>query len=1198
LAESIRCHTQTFTYSKALGKILTSVDPNNQTMTSEYDGFGRSTHVFGPSNIYEEIYSYDVTTCPAKITSSTKISDGKYVKSFTFIDGLGRQILSRVEAEYKGVAKHIVSGEVKYDSRGQVIRKYVPYYIDVPIPDNTYIPPQNNTPSVRYEYDAMGRLIKIIRPDNKTSYTIYGINTIEAINENNQHMRQTKDAYGKIIEVKEDNGSVTNYAYDTLGNLTDTYDSASPRNHVQMQYDTLGRKTSMTDPDMGGFAGKCWRYYYDKAGNLTSQVDVKGQTISFQYDAINRLFYKSTGVTYTYDGPIQENRVGRLSQVTDSSGTTTFFYDILGREIKTTKTISTASYTIERTFDSVDRILAVKYPDNSVVTYTYNKQGGPATVVGAQSYVSSVDYNANGQIERINYGNGTHTEYAYDPNNFRLDELKTYSPQSSLIQILSYNFDPIGNVTSILDSVYTNTQHFQYDNMNRLTLATGTSYGQIDYAYNSIGNMLKKGNLDLTYGDGAGPHAVTKMVNRQSGKQTNMSYDYNGNMTQKGDISYEYDIENRLKKVITPKGGGTFDLSLNFTTGWNFFSLPGFIPNTSGNIIDILSPIEGKYDEVLTYDTTTDKWKHYVGNTKFNQFDKLEYGKGYLIYIKEPCTLNLTGSFPTTTQVSSLKTGWNLIVAPTNSEIEIVRALKGITYDSIAEYNGTGYTYNPTTLQKGHAYWVHVNTDQTWNIPLPEYVTSYTYDGDGGRVSRVADKEMTVYLGSSYELEGAPGQTPDKTTKHIFMGSTRICSIETTTATHTYYYHQDHIGSSNVITDETGAVVNILEYSPFGEVSRNTGDYSTDKRFTGKIYDETSALLYFGARYYDPELGRFTTADPTVSNPFNPQDFNRYSYCRNNPIIYIDPSGLKPVWWNPFSWFDDDGGGGIIATIVAIFVTVLAIMFTGGPGSPLIPVLVGEVFGAMGGAATAAITGGNIGKAMFSGTVAGGITGGILGTPGSAGSGGVLSLSKDVTIRTLGFPATDIAAKAALQSVITSGVGAGAAVTSKWVSSAINRENIASAYEQQINALRTDSLTRPDKIKVTVGSRYLADKSLNPGSFGAKHSFIGESNPWEMGPHGSGRLIGTSDTVGDLSNWGTHITTGRAISSGAISSVTVEVSASGLKEAMAIYGQAWGGQPYQAGNHNSNYAVRSVIYGAGGDVPDGLGYAPGFPDRP
>ncbi|MEE8414588.1 MAG: RHS repeat-associated core domain-containing protein, partial [Dehalococcoidales bacterium] len=64
----------------------------------------------------------------------------------------------------------------------------------------------------------------------------------------------------------------------------------------------------------------------------------------------------------------------------------------------------------------------------------------------------------------------------------------------------------------------------------------------------------------------------------------------------------------------------------------------------------------------------------------------------------------------------------------------------------------------------------------------------------------------------------------------------------------------------------------------------------TDKKFTGQRLDSTG-LYYYNARYYDPVIGRFISADPIIPNPSNPQSYNRYSYVLNNPLKYVDPSG-------------------------------------------------------------------------------------------------------------------------------------------------------------------------------------------------------------------------------------------------------------------------------------------------------------------
>jgi RHS repeat-associated protein len=80
----------------------------------------------------------------------------------------------------------------------------------------------------------------------------------------------------------------------------------------------------------------------------------------------------------------------------------------------------------------------------------------------------------------------------------------------------------------------------------------------------------------------------------------------------------------------------------------------------------------------------------------------------------------------------------------------------------------------------------------------------------------------------------------------------------------------------------------------FGECRFSTGTIPTDKLFTGQRLDSTG-LYYYGARYYDPEIGRFISADIIVSNPANPQSLNRYSYCLNNPLKYVDPTGHEVI---------------------------------------------------------------------------------------------------------------------------------------------------------------------------------------------------------------------------------------------------------------------------------------------------------------
>lgn len=180
------------------------------------------------------------------------------------------------------------------------------------------------------------------------------------------------------------------------------------------------------------------------------------------------------------------------------------------------------------------------------------------------------------------------------------------------------------------------------------------------------------------------------------------------------------------------------------------------------------------------------------------------------------------------------------------------------------------------------------------NRPVSINGNTFIYDYAGQRIK----KNNTIYIGKLYEC------TAGTCTKYIFAGSSRIAS-KTTSAT--YYFHTDHLGSSSVITDTAGNKVQETYYYPFGGTRLNTGNVVKHK-YTGQEEDPETGLYYYNARYYDPMLARFISADSYVQEPDDPQSFNRYSYTRNNPLIYTDPTGN---WYmNLYSHNSYSGGGG------------------------------------------------------------------------------------------------------------------------------------------------------------------------------------------------------------------------------------------------------------------------------------------------
>ena len=107
--------------------------------------------------------------------------------------------------------------------------------------------------------------------------------------------------------------------------------------------------------------------------------------------------------------------------------------------------------------------------------------------------------------------------------------------------------------------------------------------------------------------------------------------------------------------------------------------------------------------------------------------------------------------------------------------------------------------------------------------------------------------------------------------------------------THIYFYHTDHLGSTRSVTDSNKNIITASTYHPFGEIEVEEG--SEHYLYNGKQKDYTG-LYYYGARYYEPQIDKFITRDLRIGKKKNSQSTNRYAYCLNNPIKYIDPDGF------------------------------------------------------------------------------------------------------------------------------------------------------------------------------------------------------------------------------------------------------------------------------------------------------------------
>jgi RHS repeat-associated protein len=200
--------------------------------------------------------------------------------------------------------------------------------------------------------------------------------------------------------------------------------------------------------------------------------------------------------------------------------------------------------------------------------------------------------------------------------------------------------------------------------------------------------------------------------------------------------------------------------------------------------------------------------------------------------------------------------------------------------------NQTNYTYdnNGNTLTgAGRSFtWDADNRAETVNGAL------MYYDYTGTRVKKGA----TIYPFTGYEDRSGT------ITKYIRIGNEIIASKESTSTTSIKrFYHNDHLGSINVVSDLNGYRLELFEYDPWGKISRSEGAGDPNHRFTGQEFDSDADIHYYVGRYYDQNLGRFISSDPYVEDPDDPQNLNRYSYVINNPQNFIDPSGYSFWSW-------------------------------------------------------------------------------------------------------------------------------------------------------------------------------------------------------------------------------------------------------------------------------------------------------------
>jgi RHS repeat-associated protein len=754
---------------------------------------------------------------------------------------------------------------------------------------------------------------------------------------------------GKLKSITSPRGDVTYYEYDpTTGNLqylTQAYGTSLELKTTYADWDGFGNPQTVTDPN-----SQITRYtYYSDTGRVWT-VQAPGDTGKTYYVYVsggcsscggsNKIDHivlpEGNIIYYHYDD------FGNLEWIKDNSGNSiNYAYDSEGNRLteETKDPGGVLKKTLGYKYDELNRLKRIENPDTSYTEYGYDAYGNRTSLLTPNASKTSgsattFKYDALGRLtETVQPGN-VKTQYGYNSsNNLKIvtdaNNLETkykYDDMGRVYQVISpdtgtttYYYDATtGNMTGKTDAK-NYTTYYTYDILNRVTkidlTPADTEYSYDRYKDGSICSNGKGRVCEMTDDSGKTKYLYTAkgQVSRETRTitgydfVTEYSYDQNGNLKtvtypSGRVVTYSYSND-KITAVASKADSQAANVTIASSIQYRPFGAMTSITYANGLVGSI------DYDNQYRLTSLT------AGNVLQLNYDDYDYN-GNIKHITNVLDAgrNKTYTYDTLDRLSSGTGTWGSISwtfdGVGNRQTEVINGSSSTYY-----YNaGTNKLASYGTMQGNFIYDSNGNTERASSPGNWEYLYDqnqrligvkdygdlkniYTYNGNGQRVKKdVGSGQVTIFhYNQAGQIIAESNSSGTATAEYVYLNGQPLAKIEDGNI---YYYHNDHLGTPQKMTDASGTVVWAADYKPFGEATITVSTITNNLRFPGQYFDAETSLDYNYYRDYNPVIGRYIEADPIGLDG----GINLFAYVQNSPIIKTDPQGLDSAGCDVPEW--------------------------------------------------------------------------------------------------------------------------------------------------------------------------------------------------------------------------------------------------------------------------------------------------------